>query len=236
MIGKLPSLPPKQFGPTSPITKSVAVPGTSSTRSSATARSKPVSASATTQHSPMKALSPSKRLNAPTSATVGSPRKKPTTSRRSNFNSNACITPVNALQLRNDRLGALVRELCSTFSDAESWEEFVNAFRGPSYLASGLEDIDHPATELLRKWRDEGAPADTSSPPWTLEQKDQCMERGCHPSATKQAPFLRDEMAEFIENKFWVALPYKLVRHLECWRYVRHMGQVCALHWTTRHN
>ena len=46
---------------------------------------------------------------------------------------------------------------------------------------------------------------------WTDDQKDQCILRGCHPSATLQSAFLREEMAEFIENKFWVVLPYTLV-------------------------
>ena len=55
----------------------------------------------------------------------------------------------------------------------------------------------------------------TSSPPWTTEQKDRCLKRGCHPSATEHAEFLRDEMAEFIENRFWAVLPYDLVRDLE---------------------
>ena len=53
--------------------------------------------------------------------------------------------PVNTLQLRNDRLGTLVRKLTDAFTSASSWEDFVNAFRGPSYLADELDDINHPA-------------------------------------------------------------------------------------------
>jgi hypothetical protein len=54
-----------------------------------------------------------------------------------------------------------------------------------------------------------------SSPPWTNEQKDQCIYQGCHQSAKDHADFLREEMAEFIESKSWVVLPYELVRDLE---------------------
>jgi hypothetical protein len=55
----------------------------------------------------------------------------------------------------------------------------------------------------------------TSSSPWTNEQKDQCIQRGCHQSTKDHADFLREEMAEFIKNKFWVVLPYEIARNLE---------------------
>ena len=96
-----------------------------------------------------------------------------------------------------------------------SWESFVNEFRGPSYLSSNLDEVDHQAAALLRKWRDEGVPVLSSSDPWTLEQKDACIERGCHKSARDHAAFLREELAEFVESRFWAVLPYRLVRLLE---------------------
>jgi hypothetical protein len=76
------------------------------------------------------------------------------------------------------------------------------------------DSVDHPAADLLRLWRDEGVPALTSSPPWPGDLKDTLIEHGCHRSATKHADFLREEMAEFIENRFWTVLPYRLVREL----------------------
>ena len=121
----------------------------------------------------------------------------------------------DTLKLRNDRLGTLVRNLTHAYSTASSWEDFVKGFQGRSYLSQNLDDIDHPAVELLRKWRDEGVPAETDFEPWTEDQKDECVRRGCHPSATEHADFLREEMSEFIENKFWMVLPYELIRHLE---------------------
>ena len=117
--------------------------------------------------------------------------------------------------MRNDRLGTLVSELVRSYQEAGSWEAFASAFRGRSYLSENLDNIEHPAADLPRKWRDEGVPAQSSSPPWTVEQKDECVRRGCHPSASLHASFLREEMAEFIENKFWAVLPYELVRELE---------------------
>ena len=120
--------------------------------------------------------------------------------------------PIDTLQIRNDRLGTLVRELAVAYTEAPSWESFVHEFRGRSYLSPELDNIDHPAAELLREWRDHGVPANTESLPWTEAQKDECIRRGCHQSALEHSDFLREEMAEFIENRFWTVLPYELVR------------------------
>jgi hypothetical protein len=98
---------------------------------------------------------------------------------------------------------------------AASWEDFVAEFRGPSYLATKLDNIEHPTAKLLRLWRDQGVPAETTSEPWSLDQKDACIRRGCHKSAKDHAAFLRKEMAEFVEIKYWVILPYKIIRHLQ---------------------
>jgi hypothetical protein len=161
--------------------------------------------------------SPTKR---PTRRTSSGSSKKSSTKRPSplgqdNTSSKKSSPSFNTTQLRNDRLGTLVRNLCESFDSAESWESFVNHFRGPSYLSPCLDDLDHPAALLLRKWRDEGVPAETKTEPWTLEQKDECINRGCHYSATEHASFLREELADFIEDKFWMVLPYEVVRHLD---------------------
>jgi len=61
----------------------------------------------------------------------------------------------------------------------------------------------------------DGAPVHTSNKPWTLDRKDECFERGCHQSAVEHSKFLRDKLANFIDNKFWMVLPCALVRELE---------------------
>ena len=128
---------------------------------------------------------------------------------------NTASVPFDTSEIRNDRLGTLVRELVDRYNQAFSWEDFVKQFRGPSYLSEDLEDLDHPAASLLLRWKDEGVPVHTAAEPWTLEQKDACVERGCHRSATEHAAFLREEMADNIDNKFWMVLPYELVRQLK---------------------
>ena len=100
-------------------------------------------------------------------------------------------------------------KLSQQFAANASWESFVHDFRGRSYLSPTVETIDHPAAQLLRRWRDKGVPASTTNPAWTLDQKDHCVQQGCHISAALHADFLRQEMAEFIESKFWVVLLYK---------------------------
>ena len=124
------------------------------------------------------------------------------------------LITVNPPEVRADRLGTLVSSLARQLQSAESWEDFVLAFRGRSYLAEDLDHLNHPAADLLRHWRDHGVPAQTSAEAWTDATKDSYVERGCHHSASEQAAFLREEMAEFIESRFWVVLPYRLVRHL----------------------
>lgn len=123
--------------------------------------------------------------------------------------------PFDTRSLRSDRLGTLVQELTALYSSSESWEDFVTGFRGPSYLSEELETLEHPASTLLAEWRDNGVPVKTTSAPWTLEQKDECVRRGCHPSAIEHGEFLREEMAEFVGNRFWAVLPYDTIRHLE---------------------
>ena len=80
--------------------------------------------------------------------------------------------------LRNDRLGALVSELTSAFEAASSWEEFTTRFRGRSYLSEDINELEHPARELLQRWRDEGIPVFSNAEPWTSgsEQKDAAVE------------------------------------------------------------
>ena len=76
------------------------------------------------------------------------------------------------VQIRNDRLGTLVRNLSQSLHDAGSWEDFLRSFKDRSYLSPSVGDIDHPAAKLLQRWREDGVPVNTSSPPWSSDQKD----------------------------------------------------------------
>ena len=58
-------------------------------------------------------------------------------------------------------------------------------------------------------------PADSTSAPWTDQEKDECVRRGCHQSANEHSEFLQEEMADFMEQHFWMVPPCVLIRHLE---------------------
>ena len=79
---------------------------------------------------------------------------------------------------------------------------------------SRLDKVDHPAALVLKKWIDEGVLVLASTKPPPAEQKDESVARGCHHSASQHAKFLREEMANNIKNKFWMVLPYEMVRDL----------------------
>ena len=95
------------------------------------------------------------------------------------------------------------------------WEEFVTDYQGRSYLSPKVGNINHPATPLLQMWMTEGLLVHTSNEPWTLQQKDKRLLRSCHLSTTEHKDFLRDKLTTFMDNHFWMVLPYQLVRHLE---------------------
>jgi hypothetical protein len=120
--------------------------------------------------------------------------------------SSSSVNKTNPFELHTDRLGTLVRALTRDLDAAGSWTDFVENFRGRPYLADKLDGVEHPAADLLREWRDNGVPVLTSSEPWSDDLKDSHVERGCHRSADEHSAFLREEMSEFIDNRFWAVL------------------------------
>ena len=167
-MARLPSLPPKVFGPSS--TKSS--PITSAQSHAATPIAAPHSTSA---HHPSNVpeVPPQADTAKNLPASSSSPRKRRPASAPRQSSPKKSSPSFSTTKIRNDRLGTLVRQLCEAYAKAPSWESFVTEFRGPSYLSSELDNIDHPAAALLRLWRDHGVPADSDSPPWTQEQKDE---------------------------------------------------------------
>lgn len=80
-----------------------------------------------------------------------------------------------SVQIRNDRLGTLVRNLSQSFRDTGSWEDFFRALKDRFYLSLTIGDINHPAAKLLQRWREEGISVNTSSPPWSADQENECI-------------------------------------------------------------
>ena len=86
--------------------------------------------------------------------------------------------------------------------------------QGSSYLSSRLDNLQHPAADLLKQMRDEGVPVPMDTSSWTSKHKDDCVAYGCHKSAEMHKEFIREEMADFIEKGFWVVLPYSIAKDL----------------------
>ena len=116
--------------------------------------------------------------------------------------------------LRNDRLGTLVASLTAKLDAAPDWETFVRSQQGSPFISSTIETLPHAAALHLADLRDNGVPATMADGDWTAERLDECMERGCHKSATEHRAFVRDEMADNIEQGFWMVLRYDQVKDL----------------------
>ena len=180
-MARLPSLPPKKFGtsvtstnpaPAPMISTSSLAPTSSGTKFSrkvvTRAQRKTAPLSVSTQSS--KALASSRPYKRPSLEASTTPRTRPPPAKRGNNLASSSSKPsakIDTKQLREDRLGTLVAELITSFESADSWEEFVTAFRGHSYLADDLQDLPHPAAPILKMWQERGVPVHTKTEPWT---------------------------------------------------------------------
>jgi len=90
----------------------------------------------------------------------------------------------------------------------------VRDIQGSSYLSSQLDNLQHPAADLLKQMRDEGVPVPMDTSSWTPKHKDDCVAYGCHKSAGMHKEFIREAMADFIEKGFWVVLPCSIAKDL----------------------
>ena len=115
----------------------------------------------------------------------------------------------------SDTLGKLAQEATELFERSQSFEEFVLAARGPSDLHQDVDQLDHSASELLGRYRDEGVPFQASTPSWEPDRIEEALRRGPHQSANLYKDFVREEFVDFVRKRFWVILPARLVRHLK---------------------
>lgn len=122
----------------------------------------------------------------------------------------------SAFMPHNDELGKLVRESVTALQASPDWKSFVIQQRvEPLDLAASIGDINHPARHLLLHLRTNGAPVPLTTRPWNQARKDQVVVQGPHQSANLDREFVRKEFTDFVWKKFWIVLPYRLVRHLE---------------------
>ena len=115
----------------------------------------------------------------------------------------------------NDILGKQVVSAVRLLHASPSWESFVQAHRGPSLLSEAVQHLPHPAAPLLHRIRTEGVPVTMADAEWSSEQIHNMARRGPHKSAMDHAAFVREEMANFAEQGFWVVLPLHEVEDRE---------------------
>ena len=114
---------------------------------------------------------------------------------------------------QGNTLGELVKSLSCTLANL-SWVSFVDATRGRSCIAPLVDTLPHPASSLLEELRRVGAPIVYTTPEWSLEQRDAAMARGSHKSASEHLEFLEEEMRDMVAKRYWIVLPYSMVRQL----------------------
>ena len=87
--------------------------------------------------------------------------------------------------------------------------------RGPSNLQDHIANLtQHPAGSYLDRLRPVGAPVLQSTKPWGRDRISAALARGSHQSALSHLEFLRDEMADMVDQGYWVILPYSHILHL----------------------
>ena len=112
-----------------------------------------------------------------------------------------------------DRLGKHIDRIVKHFLTSPTWNEFINRERGNHDIQPEIElRIDHKAASYLKRIGRSGVPVLQKSAPWTLEQKEAAIARGSHQSTEQHHDFLDNEMADMIDQKHWILIPYKYIR------------------------
>ena len=86
------------------------------------------------------------------------------------------------------------------------WKAFVKRKRPRSDIAS-LENVDHPARDLLKFYKNRGAPVKFKTPPWGRPRVLRALKRGPHQSCREHVDFLHEEFADMVAKGQWVVLP-----------------------------
>jgi hypothetical protein len=117
------------------------------------------------------------------------------------------FSPIRNQQL--DRLGTYIHAASISLSNASSWSNFIEQQQGPPDLQQNIQQqLSHPAAPFLSQVAKHGIPILLHTPPWSHQRLDAAMSRGSHPSTKEHRVFLRNEMADMIEQKHWIVIPY----------------------------
>ena len=93
------------------------------------------------------------------------------------------------------------------------WKAFVAAIRGRGDIGN-VENLRHPAKELLIRYKQEGAAVNIDNPNWDFNKLTAALIRGPHASVFQHISFLYDEFLDMRKKGQWVILPFQEVKHL----------------------
>jgi hypothetical protein len=112
--------------------------------------------------------------------------------------------PISLLQ---DSLGKLVLAATIELQQYPTLEDYLRTWQTCSDIHPQVQQLPHPAANLLHALHTSGASAQLIDPPWSAQHKTNTLARGSHRSATKHSDFIREEFADMIEKRFWTVLP-----------------------------
>ena len=94
------------------------------------------------------------------------------------------------------------------------WEAFVKHCCPRSDFLS-LDNVEHTARRILKEYKHRGVPVRLATEPWTLEQINEAIARGAHPSCGKAVNFLCEEFVDMINKGQFVVLPADITTKLQ---------------------
>ena len=120
-------------------------------------------------------------------------------------------SPNTTIANKIDVLGEFINQDTAALLEHGSWDRLFHHVKGRSNLTSHLRRLSHRAAPFLDRYARSGVPVVLSSAPWTLQQKDEAMQRGNHPSVLAFEDFIREEMTDMRSKGIFTVLPYGLL-------------------------
>ena len=92
------------------------------------------------------------------------------------------------------------------------FRRIVEETRGRSDITDSVGRLEHPAAALLEQLRTVGAKVELSELPWTIQQLEEAVRYGSHPSCQRDLPFLAKELVDFVRKGFFLIVRYEDVK------------------------
>ncbi len=95
------------------------------------------------------------------------------------------------------------------------WKRLFTYHQQPHSINTTIQHARHPTAQYLHYLACSGVPLTPTTPPWTYQERDTAYQRGPHSSAAIQfAPFLLQDMYDYVQMGYWLVLPYPAVQKM----------------------